>query len=111
VEFVTVLKPIPEVIQAWAAFNECPDTPAKRTVKNAEELTYGPGREGAEVVLWTLKDGGHTWPGGNVLPAVAREVGRVNQDIFAADEMWKFFKKHPLDEKYAKARVGANSGR
>ena len=110
VEFVTVLKPVPDVIQAWAAFDECPTQPAKRTVKNAEELTYGPGREGSEVVLWTLKDGGHTWPQGNVMPAIAEEIGPVNRDIFAAEEVWKFFEKHPLDEKYAKTRAGANCG-
>jgi len=105
VPLVTMLKPVPEVIKAWAAFNACPETPARRTVKGAEELTYRPGREGAEVVLWTLKDGGHTWPGGNVLPAVAEKVGRVNHDIFAAEEMWKFFKKHPLNEKYARRKA------
>jgi polyhydroxybutyrate depolymerase len=110
VEFVTLLKPVPEVIQAWAEFDECRNPPAKRTVREAEELTYGPGRDGAEVVLWTLKDGGHTWPGGNVLPAVAEEVGPVNRDVFAAEEMWKFFERHPLDEKYAKEK-SAEEGR
>jgi polyhydroxybutyrate depolymerase len=105
VEFVTVLKPVPEVIKAWAEFDGCPPQPAVRTIGAAEEQVYGPGRDGTQVVLWTLKNGGHTWPGGNVLPNVAEELGNVNRDIFAAAIMWEFFKAHPLNEKYVKGRA------
>ncbi len=105
VEFVTVLKPVTEVVREWAAHDGCPPQPAARTIGSAEELVYGPGREGSEVILWTLKNGGHTWPSGNVLPNAAAELGNINRDIFAADLMWEFFKKHPLNEKYLKARA------
>ena len=75
VPLVTLLKPVPEVIKAWVAFNACPETPAEENGQGAEELTYRPGREGAEVVLWTLKDGGHTWPGGTCSPPWPRRSG------------------------------------
>lgn len=100
VEFVTVLKPLREVIESWVEANACPAAPAStRRVGQAQETRYGPGRDGAEVVLWLLENGGHTWPGGQVLPAVAETVGPINRDILAADEMWKFFAAHPLSAK------------
>ena len=54
--------------------------------------------DGTEVVLWSLEDGGHTWPGGNLVPAEERlEVGNVNRDISASEEIWKFFQRHRLN--------------
>ena len=46
---------------------------------------------GPQVVLYTVKGGGHTLPGGNsFLPA--RIVGATNGDIRAAEEIWAFLK-------------------
>ena len=53
---------------------------------------YGPADDGAEVLLWTLKDGGHTWPGG-VSRLSERIVGKVNRDISASELMWEFFQR------------------
>lgn len=56
---------------------------------------YGEDEQGFEVVLWTLNDGGHTWPGGiEVLPNWL--VGRVNNDIDASALIWDFFSRHQL---------------
>jgi polyhydroxybutyrate depolymerase len=61
---------------------------------------YGPGKNGTEVVLWTLEDGGHTYPGGKMFPSeVQSGLGYANTDIFASELMWEFFKRHSLTEK------------
>jgi polyhydroxybutyrate depolymerase len=45
---------------------------------------------GAEVILYTIEDGGHTWPGGPWLPG----VGKTTHDVDATEEMWRFFQNY-----------------
>jgi polyhydroxybutyrate depolymerase len=47
---------------------------------------------GADVNLCTVTGGGHTWPGGEPVPA----LGHTTTDIVATDAMWDFFLRHPL---------------
>jgi polyhydroxybutyrate depolymerase len=96
VRIETQLESVEEVIRSWVNFNHCPSEPADvKRVGRAIAKRYGPGEAGAEVVLWILEDGGHTWPGGQVLPAeVKAGVGHINHDISASELMWEFFKKH-----------------
>jgi polyhydroxybutyrate depolymerase len=49
------------------------------------------GREGAEVRLYTVEGGGHTWPSGARRP---RHFGRTSRDIDATELIWRFFKEH-----------------
>ncbi|MGM0386711.1 MAG: alpha/beta hydrolase family esterase [Actinomycetota bacterium] len=49
---------------------------------------------GADVVLHTIADGGHTWPGGDPLPAFI--AGYTSPAIDATATMWEFFEDHPL---------------
>lgn len=44
----------------------------------------------ADVVLYTVADGGHTWPGGQIVGS-GGGVGYVTQDINASELMWEFF--------------------
>ena len=47
----------------------------------------------AEVVLYTVQGGGHTWPGGyRYLPE--RFIGKTNMDVDANTLIWEFFKRH-----------------
>jgi polyhydroxybutyrate depolymerase len=57
------------------------------------QKTYGPGKDGAEVVLIEIEGGGHTWPGQT--PAIAF-LGKSTLDISANDLIWQFFQKHPM---------------
>lgn len=57
---------------------------------------YGPGTDGSEVVLWSIAEGGHTWPGGKFGFLGKRILGELNTDISANDLMWEFFQRHPL---------------
>ncbi|MFH1563457.1 MAG: PHB depolymerase family esterase [Nitrospirota bacterium] len=86
---------VPETIQFWVTHNGCPKEPVKGSrIGKAVCTIYGHGKEGSEVILWTLEDGGHTWPGGkSSLPE--RQVGKLNTDIFASELMWQFFERHP----------------
>jgi polyhydroxybutyrate depolymerase len=55
---------------------------------------HGACRDGAEVVLYTIEGGGHTWPGhpaGLLYGAIA---GRTTRTIDATTLMWEFFENH-----------------
>lgn len=49
---------------------------------------------GADVVLYTVEGGGHTWPGG-LQYAPDYMVGQTTQELNAVETMWAFFKAHP----------------
>lgn len=56
--------------------------------------TWSGGRDGAEVVLYRIEGGGHTWPGGSqYLPQGL--IGRVSREIDANAVIWDFFLRHP----------------
>jgi polyhydroxybutyrate depolymerase len=59
-------------------------------------ISYGPGKDGSEIVLWKLEGGGHTWPGGKFGILGKRVLGEMNTDISATELMWKFFQRHPM---------------
>lgn len=52
------------------------------------------GKDGQEVMLYTVEGGGHTWPGGKqYLPQFL--IGKVNRDIDGTKEIWDFFVRNP----------------
>jgi polyhydroxybutyrate depolymerase len=84
----------------WMELNGCPSKASSRREIDTEEddtrvviETFGPGREGAEVVLVTIEGGGHSWPG---RAARLRGLGRSTRDVSANDLMWGFFTRHPM---------------
>lgn len=88
-------------IRQWVAADGCPAKPTvtelPRKVDDGTSVTrqlYGPGRQGAEVVLIEIQGGGHTWPG-RQLPV--EFLGRSTKNISANDLMWDFFVRHPRD--------------
>jgi len=97
-KFITQFKPVREAIQSWVSLDGCPSQPAEvRRVGRAVKERWGPCKNDTEVILWTLEDGGHAWPGGNMLPAGAKiGQGNINRDIAASELIWEFFKRHPL---------------
>jgi len=56
-----------ESIAFWVQHNGCNPTPQTNTTSNATVTieTYSGGRNGTEVVLYTLVNGEHWWPGSN----------------------------------------------
>ena len=78
----------------WAARNRCQATPTDSAVaRDVTRRAYGRCADDADVVLYTIQGGGHTWPGGGYLPAWL--VGRTTRSIDASSVMWAFFEEHP----------------
>jgi polyhydroxybutyrate depolymerase len=80
---------------SWARRNRCAPDPADTVV--APDVTrreYGGCADDAAVVLYTIRGGGHSWPGGRPLPKWM--VGPTSNSVDATAEMWKFFREHPL---------------
>jgi polyhydroxybutyrate depolymerase len=78
----------------WARRNRCESDPAESTV--AVDVTlraYTGCADDDAVLLYTVKGGGHTWPGGTPLPEWF--VGRTTRSIDATSLMWAFFRDHP----------------
>lgn len=81
---------------AWARRSGLGTEPA--FVERREGVTlerFGPDKSGAEVEFWSIADLGHAWPGGHrLLPE--KLVGRTSDRVNATDEIWNFFRRHPL---------------
>lgn len=73
-------------IDFWVQYNNCNTNPETQEIGNIKIDTYKEGNSGTEVVLYTLKNGEHWWPGSEKDPY---------QEISASDITWDFFKKHP----------------
>jgi polyhydroxybutyrate depolymerase len=85
-------RPVPEAVAQWAAFDGCSATPRTTNVTEDVTRTSYPGcRSGTAVVLDTVVQGGHTWPGGI---DVAR-LGATSHSIDASDLIVRFFTAHP----------------
>jgi polyhydroxybutyrate depolymerase len=86
---------VPEWTADWARRNHCGPDPADAVV--AADVTrreYTGCARGADVVLYTVQGGGHTWPGGKPLPKWL--LGSTSSSIDATALMWAFFREHPL---------------
>jgi polyhydroxybutyrate depolymerase len=79
----------------WAIRNRCrPDAVDSTLTPDVTRRAYEKCADDAEVVLYTVHGGGHTWPGGMQLPEWF--VGRTTHTINATKLMWAFFSEHPL---------------
>jgi polyhydroxybutyrate depolymerase len=54
---------------------------------------HGGGRDGAEVILYTIKGGGHTWPGHPGMMFYGAIAGHTTKTIDATALMWEFFER------------------
>jgi polyhydroxybutyrate depolymerase len=71
-----------EAASRWAGFNSCrPEPTTDRVGSHVEKVTYGGCADGADVTLYVVEGGGHTWPGSTATwPA---ELGPVTQEVSA----------------------------
>lgn len=91
---------IPELTRFWIRQNACADAPQIAYLPDADpedgtrvvrQLSTNC-RDGAEVVLYEVQGGGHTWPrGAQYLPRWI--IGRVSQDLDANAVIWEFFSR------------------
>jgi polyhydroxybutyrate depolymerase len=83
-------------VATWAERNSCDSTPiALETQGDVSGISYPNCAENADVILYTIAGGGHTWPGSEpLLPFV---LGPTTQDINASEALWQFFVEHPME--------------
>ncbi|WP_123372065.1 PHB depolymerase family esterase [Cellulomonas sp. PhB150] len=84
---------VPVAVQTWARLDGCRVGPVTQQV-SAHVTRYAYSRcEGrADVELYRVAGGGHTWPGTSVDQS---SNGTVTQEIDASRLMWAFFADHP----------------
>ena len=84
----------------WAQLNNCSSEPEITHLPNRiDDSThirverYGSCNENAEVILFVVEGGGHTWPGGwQYFPE--RIIGKTTANMDASEEIIAFFKRH-----------------
>ena len=90
---------VPPTIAYWAGINGCSDS----VVVDLPDIdpddqstvtltTYSPCDDDVEILLYTINNGGHTWPGAPI------NIGVTNYDIHASAEIWNFFTQYTLTE-------------
>jgi polyhydroxybutyrate depolymerase len=84
---------IPEFVAAYAQENGCIPTPTTlMETGNVSGIRYSACDQDADVVFYTIRDGGHTWPGGSPLPEWI--TGKTSEEIDATQLMWDFFQEY-----------------
>jgi polyhydroxybutyrate depolymerase len=85
--------PFPDIstwVSQYAQMNSCDLTPELlMETATVTGIRYTDCEQDADVVFYTIADGGHTWPGGEPLPEWI--AGRTSQEIDATRLMWEFF--------------------
>ena len=91
---------VDDTLQFWIQHDACESTPREEQLPDKADdgttvtrFTYSSGKQGSEVVLIKINNGGHTWPGRDMKLAI---LGKTTKDISANDLIWEFFQRHPL---------------
>ncbi len=86
-------------LKPWREINDCDadakvaELPRTSDAWKVVRKEYAAPRTGAEVILYLVEGGGHTWPGMNFH---AFFCGEVTYNIIANDLIWDFFRRHRL---------------
>jgi polyhydroxybutyrate depolymerase len=79
--------------KSWSRRNQCGVMPVdSKVASDVRRLEYTRCASDASVVLYTIKGGGHTWPGGERMPEWF--VGSTSHSIDATGLMGAFFREH-----------------
>ena len=92
---------VSDTVAFWVRHDGCDPTPQRRDEPDRDPTdgtrvrrdAYSGCQGGAEVALYSVVGGGHTWPGGEqYLPASL--VGRTSRDLDGTQAIWEFFRRH-----------------
>ncbi len=87
---------VPDVLRSWARRNRCTgEASEKRIASDVTELSFAC-PAGADVELYRVEGGGHSWPGSAFSKQIKSVVGPTTDSISADEVMWAFFQAHPL---------------
>ncbi len=93
--------PIQTTIEDWAARNGCStsSTIELADISNDDttvtKISFNNCRNNADIVLYRINNGGHTWPDGQQYSPPGL-IGNVTRDINANELMWEFFQRYSL---------------
>jgi polyhydroxybutyrate depolymerase len=77
----------PPSIRFWASVDRCSGAILSRRAPHVTVTRFSPCR--ADVVLFTVEDGIHAWPGDPTDDDATHEIS-------ASAEIWRFFRRHPM---------------
>ena len=90
--------------KAWAKIDRCAEKPERSKLSPREKGgmetkidTYSGCQQNAQVVLYSVKGAGNTWPGGEQYEA-DNTIGKTSQDHNANEVIWSFFVTRRLPE-------------
>ena len=99
-----------QTVAHWVKHNGCAAKPSITELPDRDPQdgtrvrreAYGWCTAGANVVLYAIEGGGHTWPklksAGEPLvdAATAERLGKTSRDLIASEVIWGFFNKHAM---------------
>jgi polyhydroxybutyrate depolymerase len=95
---------VEDTAKQWAKYNRCSEKPVQSKLpihgKGTMETkldTYDDCRENAQVLLYSIKGGGNTWPGGEQYE-VEKTIGKTSEDLDANATLWSFFVTRKLPD-------------
>lgn len=92
-----LLGPADETLATLASRNGCaPDAVEEQVSEHVVATIWSGCDDDADVVLYTVEGGGHSWPGGPTADALAGVLGETTDEVSANGLMWAFFRDHPL---------------
>jgi polyhydroxybutyrate depolymerase len=86
--------PVMRGLQRWRRIDGCDSDPSTKEDGPVTHRHWTECRDGTDVVLYKLADGGHSWPGGQPVPD---PLGPTSQSLNATKKIWHFSKEHPHD--------------
>jgi polyhydroxybutyrate depolymerase len=93
-----------DTAKTWAKYDRCGEKPAQSKIpapakgeKDTKTLTYSQCKDDSQVVLYSVKNGGNTWPGGEQYTS-EKEIGKTSVAINANDSIWGFLSTKKLPE-------------
>jgi polyhydroxybutyrate depolymerase len=99
-----VVLSVADTVEFWVEKDRCSSPPVITQLPDKDPADgttvrkeiYGGCQDGAEVVLYAIEGGGHTWPGGlQYLPESI--IGKTSREFNASEIIWQFFKAHSME--------------
>jgi poly(3-hydroxybutyrate) depolymerase len=91
-----------ESVKTWARFDHCSEKPAETKLPSADKggkdtkiYTYSACQNNVPVVLYSVKNAGNTWPGGEQYMS-EKEVGKTSNALNANEAIWNFLSPNKL---------------
>ncbi len=91
---------VAQSVSFWVEHNNCNSVPEKTVNESGNIIVDSHSQDnGTEVVLYTILNEGHAWPGGKKFAG----GDEPTQEISATDIIWEFFENHPKTKNNSQA--------